>query len=57
MTEAEPDMKQMLVELAADPDIPLESDEVEEMVKDPDFHTKLAAAEADIEAELEALEA
>ena len=56
-TEAEPDIKQLLAELAADPDIPLESDEVEEMLKDPDFHTKLAAAEADIEAELEALEA
>jgi hypothetical protein len=56
-TDAEPDIKQVLAELAADPNIPLESDEVEEMLKDPDFHTKFAAAEADIEAELEALEA
>jgi hypothetical protein len=55
--EAEPDIKQVLADLAADPNIPLESDEIEEMLKDPDFHTKLAAAEADIEAELEALEA
>ena len=56
-TEAEPDIKQLLAELATDPNIPLESVEVEEMLKDPDFHAKLAAAEADIEAELEALEA
>jgi hypothetical protein len=54
---AEPDIKQVLAEFAADPNIPLESDEIEEMLKDTDFHTKLAAAEADIEAELEALEA
>jgi hypothetical protein len=52
-----PDIKEVLAELAADPNIPLESDEIEEMLKDPDFHTKLAAAEADIEAELETLEA
>jgi hypothetical protein len=47
-------IRESLSQLAADPNVPVNAQEVEELLKDPNFATNLAQAEAAIEAELEA---
>lgn len=47
-------IKESLSELAADPDVPISQEEVEELLSDPNFEKNLADAESAIEAELEA---
>jgi hypothetical protein len=50
------ELKETLSALAVDPDIPISKKQLEEVLQDPSFATELAAAEAELEAELASAE-
>jgi hypothetical protein len=52
--ESAEQIRASLTELAADPNVPVSAEEVEQLLKDPNFASNLAQAEAAIEAELAA---
>jgi hypothetical protein len=52
--ESAEQIRASLAQLAADPNVPVSAEQVEELLKDPNFASNLAQAEAAIEAELAA---
>jgi hypothetical protein len=52
--ESADQIRASLAQLAADPNVPVSAEQVEELLKDPNFASNLAQAEAAIEAELAA---